>query len=209
MSRRHLVSVIADLGFRSPAPAGALPRYRGHRGVQVVADAEDPNEEAREHGADRGGQPVDPRADRRYCDHRGAQGRDGVQPSPQHRRDLPEEHISQRPPADAGNGAENDGRGRPQSQAQRLAGPGDGEQAQAGGVEHGYQRGQPDQLADEPERRQAAGSCHREVAPVGERRRRESAEEDVADDASAEAADHGHGHDPHNAGLGPGCRPAG
>ena len=98
-------------------------------------DAEDPNEEAREHGADRGGQPVDPCANRHYCDRRGAQGRDGVQPSPQHRRDLPEEHISQRPPADAGNGAENDGRGRPQSQVQRLAGPGDGEQAQAGGVE--------------------------------------------------------------------------
>jgi len=54
---------------------------------------------------------------------------------------LPEENISQRAPADAGDGAEDDGRGRPQSQAQRLAGPGDGEQAPAGGVEQGDQRG--------------------------------------------------------------------
>ena len=106
----------------------------GHRGVQVVSDAEDGDEEAREHGAGRGGQPVAPCGDGGDCDRRGGPGRDGGQPAPQHRRDLPHEHISQHPPADAGDGAEDDGRGRPQSQAHRLAGPGDGEQAQAGGV---------------------------------------------------------------------------
>jgi hypothetical protein len=71
----------------------------------VVADAEDPDEEARKHGTGRGGRPVDPGADGRDRDHRGGQGRDGGQPSPQHQRDLPEDDISQGPPADAGDGA--------------------------------------------------------------------------------------------------------
>jgi hypothetical protein len=89
-------------------------------------------------------------------------------------------------PADAGDGAQDDGRGRPQSQAHRLAGPGDGEQAQAGGVQHSDQRGQPGQLAAERERRQAPRGGHREVTPVAERGRRQGAEEDVADDPSAQ-----------------------
>jgi len=46
------------------------------------------------------------------------------------------------------------------------------------------------------ERRHAAGRGG--VAPVGERRRRQGAEEDVTDDPSAQAADHGQGHHPHD-----------
>jgi hypothetical protein len=112
-----------DLGFRSPALAGSLPWLRGQRGVQVVTDAEDPDEEARKHSAERGGQPVDPCSDRSDRDHRGAQGRDGVQTSLQHRRDLPEEDISQRPPAGAGDGAEDNGRGRPSPRPTALLAP--------------------------------------------------------------------------------------
>ena len=130
---------------RSRRPARAPGRRRGIGASRSKCDADHPDREAQRRPRRRRRRRA-PSTPSSIGDHGGGgadQRRDRVEPAAQHRGDLPDQDVAQRAATHAGDRAEDDRLRRTEPELERLAGAGDGEQAQPGGVQHGDRRVQP------------------------------------------------------------------